>query len=573
MNDRGFSLIGAMAGLGIAGALAVGVMKISQMGNKSAKQIHSRTEITQVHSELLSVLSDRNACRNTLLATGGNNLTSLMAGQERQLNSIKTKNNGDYIASFPTQRGGIHLEEVKLSDWDSLEQTARASVKYRYILSSNESVTRDLSFSMSFEMDPNNPNIMQSCVSRAAQMATDAKVICDAVAGADANGESYFQNGSCQFARASCEKIGRVWDEVNSLCQISEFEQLRTKMVACSNQGGYLVKLIDQPSTQTSIADHGAYNITTHIEKCSDEDMNANPSPCFCKTEFHDYKRNGFANSLYIYAAPTTGFDNSILRIDIKGAKWNVISHPYTIPNLLTGRTGKRFMRIQMKARIENHSSMPSWYQTNIGCYRVNGPHNTTQTSHPSINSQNGNSVYTGGARYNTDDFLQMPGKSFNSYETRPTIYAATTGSLSSLSGTPWANSHIPVENRDVRDTLITHTEYGYYEPGDRCVLLLYSHVADHKLGLVNSHSTIYVTQFTDDSKFLHGTVPSYNYETTIQPNGISGIQSSEEVMRSNLPVASSESSFPLGTGVKKSGVNLETTKFIIKGHKVSISP
>lgn len=99
MRMRGFSLVEVMVALGITGAIALVVMKVSEQGNKSAKQTQSKIEITQTQAEIMSMLSNRAACTHTL-GGAGNNLSDLMGGATRTLSVIKSQTNNNFIGRF-----------------------------------------------------------------------------------------------------------------------------------------------------------------------------------------------------------------------------------------------------------------------------------------------------------------------------------------------------------------------------------------------------------------------------------------------------------------------------------------
>lgn len=473
MTAKGFSLVEVMVALGITGAIALGVMKISEQGSKAAKQTQSKFEIAQTQAEVISVLSNRTACTNTL-GGAGVDLAGLIGGTSKSLPVIKSQNNTDFIGPFPTQRKDIRIESLVLSGWDDVDKIANAKVTYTYKMGPSSTTTRDFNFRVSFDMDPTQTNIMNGCVARAAQTSIDPKEICTSVVGLDSLGNAYWDGAQCEFARASCEKIGRTWNSVTSACDISAAEKLSIKKLECDERQGVLLQ-------GTKMWHWNFSGALTYIP-CTENHIKTNQQ-CFCKTQFRRKYSLGLSGT-----TETGGAGGQMKKINLQGWKFNVISDVFIVPNLIPNRpTGIRYTKITMSTGIENLSGTTRHYGGAIGCYSPSQSLSTDTSWVPDKNSSAFTSSYAAGNNY---AFLIWMGfSSGGSYD----------GLITDVDSGGFL---YPTIADSVREKTISITQTRPLAPGDKCVLEVYTHGSNHdvRVGGVGIH----ITQYTDDSQFSY---------------------------------------------------------------------
>lgn len=473
MRMRGFSLVEVMVALGVTGAIALVVMKVSEQGNKSAKQTQSKIEITQTQAEIISMLSNRVACTHTL-GGAGNNLSDLMSGATRTLSVIKSQTNNNFIGPIPVQRNNIKIESFTINGWDNVDKMANATLNYTYRLGPESSVSRSFNFKVSFDMDSVQPNLMKGCVARAAQTTIDPKEICYSVVGVDSNGVAYWDGAQCEFARAACEKIGRTWNAGTSVCEISPKEKLNIKTLECSTRKGVMVK-----GTQMW---HWGFSGAMTYDECTEDDIKTNKQ-CFCKTQF---RRN---YSLGVTAPTETGgAGGQMKRITLNGWKFNVVSRVFTVPNLIPNRpTGVRYTKISMGIGIENLSGVNQHYGAGIGCY---SPSQYLYTDTTWIPSSSSSDFYTTYGSSSGPGFLVWMGfSSGGNYDGLETL-------------TDTGNVLYPPIGSSIREKSMSLTQRRPLTPGDKCVMVIYSHNANHDIRV--GGVSIQLTQYTDESQFSY---------------------------------------------------------------------
>jgi prepilin-type N-terminal cleavage/methylation domain-containing protein len=474
MFRKGFSLVEVMVALGVTAAIAMVVMKVSEQGSKSAKQTQSKMEITQTQAEIISMLSNRAACTYTM-GGAGSDISDLVSGGTRDLTIIKSQNNNNFIGPIPTQRNNIQIEKFFLAGWDNVDKMANASVNYTYRLGHTNTVSRSFNFKISFDVDSTQPTLMNGCVARAAQTSIDPKEICYTVVGLDATGAAYWDGSQCEFARASCEKIGRTWNAMTSVCEISDEEKLSIKKIECDTRKGVFVK-----GTQMW---HWGFSGAMTYNECTANDIKTNKQ-CFCKTEF---RRN------YSLApdAPTEagGAGGQMKKILLNGWRFNVASKVFTIPRLIPNRpTGVRYTKISMRIGIENLSGANQWYTAGIGCY---APAQSLYTDTTWIPSNSSSDYYTTYGSSSGPGFLVWMGFSSggNNYDALETL---------DDSGTIL----IPPIGSSIREQSLSITQRRPLAPGDKCVMVVYTHNNNHEVRL--GGVSIQLTQYTDESQFSY---------------------------------------------------------------------
>src|SRR5690606_675300 len=111
--------------------------------------------------------------------------------------------NGSEILTIPTQINKINvnsMEVVKVK-----EEMAEINMGYTYKIAGKETQV-ERNFRIEIERKENE---VASCISRGT-LGLDPKEACDLVVGYNEEGSSYYENGRCRFAKASCEQSGRV---------------------------------------------------------------------------------------------------------------------------------------------------------------------------------------------------------------------------------------------------------------------------------------------------------------------------------------------------------------------------
>ena len=94
MNNRGFSIMGAIVAAGMMGGLALFLVKMTNQQQSEQKKAETRTELSAIHQKILTVLHDGQSCTETL------GRGAILA-------------DGDRIPKLKNREGEVVLEEGK----------------------------------------------------------------------------------------------------------------------------------------------------------------------------------------------------------------------------------------------------------------------------------------------------------------------------------------------------------------------------------------------------------------------------------------------------------------------------
>lgn len=221
----GFTLVETLLAISISTGAALIVYKVLGESQKGQLIVENRDDVNQIHREVIGKFTDRFTCTQTL-SEGINNQVSTF--------SITKVLNEKNIAllTVPHIVGKITLTDLKVTSVDKMKNEAEIQASYSYVVAA-KNITTHKKFRV--EMSYNN-NIFEGCVSRGT-LGIDPKDACDLVVGYNDSGSSYFFNGKCNFAQASCEQSGRVWNQGAMKCNFSndDLESLRNEI--CSTLG------------------------------------------------------------------------------------------------------------------------------------------------------------------------------------------------------------------------------------------------------------------------------------------------------------------------------------------------
>lgn len=225
-------------GAAIMGGLSLGFMKLTQNGVEGNKRVESSSQIEELRKEMLGFLSNRDACENTFALY--QNFSDVVGGGVKNFPSLRDKNNTIRFTAPTTFSGGTKLKSFNVRSYNSATQTAKLEINFEYMLNSKKVIQKLKMIDLLLELDGGN-NLL-SCVAMAGVQNIDPKQLCDTVVGFDSTGESYFQAGECQFAKASCEKLNKSWDTTTNTCNLDgekfSYPQSCSMTFAHSDNGG-----------------------------------------------------------------------------------------------------------------------------------------------------------------------------------------------------------------------------------------------------------------------------------------------------------------------------------------------
>jgi hypothetical protein len=224
-GNLGFTLVETLLAISISTGAALVVYKVLGESQKGQLIVENRDDVNQIHREIIGKFTDRFTCTQTLIE-----------GINKQLNTFplsKVLNeNNIAVITVPHNVGKITLTDLQVSHVDKLKNEAEIQASYTYIVAA-KTITSHKKFrvEMSFK-----DSVFEGCISRGT-LGIDPKDACDLVVGHNDNGSSYFFNGKCNFAQASCEQSGRVWNKEALKCNFSndDLESLRNEI--CSTLG------------------------------------------------------------------------------------------------------------------------------------------------------------------------------------------------------------------------------------------------------------------------------------------------------------------------------------------------
>lgn len=232
-KNKGFSLVEVMVALGLAGGLALIIVKLTEMGSSAQKLVETKDDIHQMNQEIAGVLADRFSCRNTFSHVADKITTLNEIAHSLEITEIKDKNNS-IVFKIPYKRDRAEITHLELKNYNDKNQTMELIVTYNYKKEKQILTQRKLIRLMLDIKD----KIFQGCVSSTGLLSTDPKEACDYLLGLDDKGISYFSSGECQFSRAVCEKQQRSWDGKG--CTFSDEEKATIRKESCMSLVGNL---------------------------------------------------------------------------------------------------------------------------------------------------------------------------------------------------------------------------------------------------------------------------------------------------------------------------------------------
>jgi len=147
-NRKGFSLLEIMAGLGIIGVIAAGMMKVMDSQSKALKTTEARSEQIDLVNRVRTLMSDISICSRTLVGFCSDNQftsqTSCLRYGESWTNNTNPISNdstfteiiskdGNTLLKTPTTfgkgAGGITLTELAITDITTTEGETPANIR------------------------------------------------------------------------------------------------------------------------------------------------------------------------------------------------------------------------------------------------------------------------------------------------------------------------------------------------------------------------------------------------------------------------------------------------------------
>lgn len=475
LGAKGFSLPELMMAAAIMGVLALGFMKLTQNGLEGGKRVEAGAQISEIKNEVLGILSNRDACFNTFNPTYLD-FTDVVGGGTKAITAIKDKNNSTRFSVGQQFPGGVKLVSINVKDFNATTNTAGLLLGFDYNLNSTKKMDKIRRFDLQLELIG---NTLDKCVALAGVQSIDPKQLCDTVVGFSTSGASYFEGAECNFAKATCEKGGGVWDGTAEKCGLGNAQKLSVREEACSAKGGKFVR--------PAKAWH--YKLSGYMDdtiECTEADMST-PDKCYCKTMWS-----------HMYGSGSVG-GSFPQEVTVPLERNQQIGGYFTIPELFPTDVGsntatasdkKRFTKITMRAHLQylipdadldypalsgnpwmiEAASIPFVLSDfNIHCYSANslgvGGSPSEWDLKPSLSSS-GWSWSQGGSSYSTS-FSKLGG--FNSggygysteYMTKETDSKRLYAAIKYADGTAdWRNQYG-----------VKASTWALLEPGDKCIL------------------------------------------------------------------------------------------------------
>lgn len=224
-NQKGFTLVETMMAIGISTGAALIVYKVLGESQKGQAMVENRDDINQIHREVVGKFTDRLICTNTMSEGIAKNLSAF------KISDIKNQP-GISVLKIPHQFGKIALADLQVLKVDREKNLAEVQASYTHRIGGKDfNSQKNFRLELSFK-----DGQFEGCISRGT-LGLDPKDACDLVVGNDANGQSYFYNGKCNFAKGACEQSGRVWNDELLKCNFSEddLEALRREICSTYN--------------------------------------------------------------------------------------------------------------------------------------------------------------------------------------------------------------------------------------------------------------------------------------------------------------------------------------------------
>jgi hypothetical protein len=224
MKSLGFGLAESMVALAISGGAALVIYKMIDEGTKNQRLLENKDEVQFFAREIINKLGDRQSCYNTL--RDGYYAMKFPFF----LDNIRDRlNNVSYKIPF-TKSHLIQLKSISIEQIDIEKRVGHGILKFGHKVQGKEFLVNK-KFDLEFDFGENGE--FTGCVTSSGTVNMDPKEACDMVLGFDPEGNSYFQNTQCQYARAACQQMGRNWNDVEKKCTWSDQEKKQIREELC----------------------------------------------------------------------------------------------------------------------------------------------------------------------------------------------------------------------------------------------------------------------------------------------------------------------------------------------------
>lgn len=224
-NSSGFTLVETMLAIAISTGAALIVYKVLGESQKGQIMVENRDDINQIHREIIGKFTDRLACNYTLFVGMTENAESF------PITKIQNDQN-ETVLTIPHKFSKITLTELKVSSIDKIKNVAEVQAIYSHTVAA-KTITSQKNFRLELSFKDKQ---FEGCITRGT-LGLDPKDACDLVVGSDLNGQSYFYNGKCNFAKGACQQSGRVWNEELMKCNFSEDDLEALRREICQTLG------------------------------------------------------------------------------------------------------------------------------------------------------------------------------------------------------------------------------------------------------------------------------------------------------------------------------------------------
>jgi hypothetical protein len=224
IKSFGFGLAESMVALAISGGAALVIYRMMDEGAKNQRLLENKDEVQFFAREIINKLGDRQACYHTFRDGVYSNKFPF------KLEVLRDRtNNVTYKIPFK-KSNRIALTSISFEKLDIKTNTGHAIVSFSHKVQGKEFIVNK---KLDLELDFAESGEFTGCVSSSGTVNMDPKEACDMVLGFDPEGNSYFQNTQCQYARAACEHMGRDWNELEKKCSWSEKEKRQIREELC----------------------------------------------------------------------------------------------------------------------------------------------------------------------------------------------------------------------------------------------------------------------------------------------------------------------------------------------------
>jgi hypothetical protein len=224
MKSLGFGLAESMIALAISGGAALVIYKMIDESAKSQRLLENKDEVQFFAREIINKLGDRQACYHTLRDGFYAHKFPIMLENLRD-----RSNNISYKIPFAKSHL-VQLKSISIEKIDVEKRVGYGTLKFSHKVQGKEFLVNK---KFDLEFDFGETGEFTGCVSSSGTVNMDPKEACDMVLGFDPEGNSYFQNTQCQYARAACEHMGRNWIELEKKCSWSDKEKREIREELC----------------------------------------------------------------------------------------------------------------------------------------------------------------------------------------------------------------------------------------------------------------------------------------------------------------------------------------------------